>query len=359
MADSTKRPKSPSTSSLIISSALPNMSQDVASNKESQLSEKISVPGNRLDTGYAWVILAASTLNFAIISGTGNSFGVFQEYFLNTMFVDSPASYVSLISSLSSAVKFSGGLLASSIIYYIGLRNTCILGTLLSFSGLFASSFCSTIPSLTVAFGVVYSLGAALLINCSIIAPSLWFGLFVESGYCVVSLYFSASLTELGETRTFASNSLMIACASIGTGRLFAPFFTKKLGVLNTLIITTLISGLSCFGLWLPTKSLPMYLIFIVVFGFNCGFYHALGPVLIDNFYDKAEISQVNGIMYLFLGSGSLITNPSVGVMFDKIGNRKSYTSLKIFCGLAFIMASILCFGLKRYIRKNHPSQIL
>ncbi|PVU91393.1 hypothetical protein BB559_004160 [Furculomyces boomerangus] len=128
-----------------------------------------------VDTGYAWIIMLGAFINVLFVFGSFNAFGAFQEYYLNEMFVNESATNISWIGTISYTVVLSGGLFAGPIASYIGIRYTCLLGTVVGAIGLLLASFSKTIITLTITQGFIYSLGGSLVLNCSLLAPSLWF----------------------------------------------------------------------------------------------------------------------------------------------------------------------------------------
>ncbi|PVU90178.1 hypothetical protein BB559_001709 [Furculomyces boomerangus] len=127
------------------------------------------------DTGYAWIILITTTLNYMLVSGGFNSFGAFQEYFLHNMFATKSAQQISWISTATYSFTMFCGLLAGPGIRHFGIRNTCLAACLLSSTGLLLASFSTQIWQLVLTHGVMYGLGSAIMVNCAMVFPSLWF----------------------------------------------------------------------------------------------------------------------------------------------------------------------------------------
>ncbi|OMJ21635.1 hypothetical protein AYI70_g3362, partial [Smittium culicis] len=60
-----------------------------------------------LDSSYSYLVLFASFINFIVIFGCLNAFGIFQEYYLNTQFADKSASSIAWISTIAFTVPLS------------------------------------------------------------------------------------------------------------------------------------------------------------------------------------------------------------------------------------------------------------
>ncbi|PVU88945.1 hypothetical protein BB559_005321 [Furculomyces boomerangus] len=395
-----------------------------------------------LDTGYAWLVMASGILNFLVLFGNFNAFGVFQEYYLNTVFKNNTAASISWISTISFTFTLSGGIMAGPIMSYLGVRKTALLGSILSSLGILLASFSKTIPMLVLTQGLIYGIGASIIINICLVMPAIWFqkyrhiaisliaggggygsliltptiaktlksygiawsfrvlfilnvvstglgvfvfkengdfkplrrvidlkllknrltllfclgGFVIELGYAIPALYFAASVREIGESRQTSSNMLLIFSATSGTGRVLGGFLSKKFGANTTLIFTVFATGILVFALWLPTKIFTMYIVFIVLYGFTCPLYFSLTSLVISNVYKKEEVSQVNGLVYIFYGISSILGIPLYGVLLDKAGNRTSYKPLIIFCGSSYLLAGVVLVLQRRYFRKNIES---
>ncbi|PVU85291.1 hypothetical protein BB560_002311 [Smittium megazygosporum] len=140
-------------------------------------------------------------------------------------------------------------------------------------------------------------------------------------GWLTVSIYFSSVLVQLGKSQTTANNALLILSACTGLGRFFSTFFAKSIGINTALLLTNSICAIATFALWLPLKNYAVYIVFVVIFGLFYGFFFSLSPMLIASNYSPTQISQLNGLVYLFGGMGCLIWVPSLGRMIDSIGH--------------------------------------
>ncbi|PVU99547.1 hypothetical protein BB560_005482, partial [Smittium megazygosporum] len=177
-------------------------------------------------------------------------------------------------------------------------------------------------------------------------------------GWLVVSIYFSSVLVQIGKSHTTANNALLILSAATGVGRFVASFFAKAVGINNTLLLTNSICAIATFALWLPFKNYAIYLVFVVIFGFFYGFFFSLAPMLIASNYSPTQISQLNGLVYLFNGMGCLIWVPSLGKMLDSIGHRTDYTSLIISCGVSYIIIIVILLIQRFYVARRYPEPL-
>ncbi|OMJ19119.1 hypothetical protein AYI70_g4932 [Smittium culicis] len=61
------------------------------------------------ETKYSYLILVAGFFNLAIVFGNFSAFGIFQEFYLNVLFKDQPASTISWIGTITFSLTLGGG----------------------------------------------------------------------------------------------------------------------------------------------------------------------------------------------------------------------------------------------------------
>ncbi|PVU92902.1 hypothetical protein BB561_003546 [Smittium simulii] len=127
------------------------------------------------DQGYSWVILVAGLLNFVISFGSFNAFGVFQTYYLLTVFKDVPADIVSWISTVTIFMTLSTGIFSGPIARVFGIRNSCLIATAIGFFGLILSSLFTEVWHLVITQGIMFGFASSILVNLSLTAQILWF----------------------------------------------------------------------------------------------------------------------------------------------------------------------------------------
>ncbi|PVU99909.1 hypothetical protein BB559_000290 [Furculomyces boomerangus] len=394
-----------------------------------------------LDSTYSWIVAVTATLGYLMIFGNFNAFGIFQEYYINTMFPNVAVGTVSWIGTITFTISLAGGVFASGILSIIGIRYTALLGCLLSSLGLLLASFSNTIWQLVITQGLIYGFGSSLIINCCLLMPSLWFqkhktlaiamissgsgyggvvigpiitkaikqygvhwsfrilffmniviiglvaavfkprtefkplrtvvrlsllkkpltlficfgGFFCQWGYTIPSLYFPASYRAIGGTRTASSNTIIAFSIASGTSRISSAFLSRKFGANTTLIFAMFISAILIFSIWLTTKNLTVYYVFYTLYGLACPLLFPLSPVIIANNYPTEEISQVNGLLYLFYGLSTLVGTPIAGVIFDNLGSRENYKPVIVFAGILYMISCLILVAQLIYCKKYIP----
>ncbi|PVU90118.1 hypothetical protein BB561_005021 [Smittium simulii] len=127
------------------------------------------------DTGYAWFVMLAGILTLTMTFGVMNSFGVVQNYYLQTLFASEPARKIAWISTMAQTCIYLGGLIATPLIAKYGIKNTNMIGTIVASTGLLLASFSSKIWQFVLTQGIIFGLGGAINLNVALLMPALWF----------------------------------------------------------------------------------------------------------------------------------------------------------------------------------------
>ncbi|KAJ2827979.1 hypothetical protein IWW50_001618 [Coemansia erecta] len=106
--------------------------------------------------------------------GTLNSFGVYQEYYLNNLYPQESAVVISWISTLISFCMFVGGIFTGKLVDMLGFRITCICGATICCASLILASFTHRVWQLVLTQGIMLGLGASLIFSPSISVVAQW-----------------------------------------------------------------------------------------------------------------------------------------------------------------------------------------
>ncbi|OLY77754.1 putative transporter ESBP6 [Smittium mucronatum] len=395
-----------------------------------------------LDKGYAWVIMAASSVNLLLASGGPNAFGVFQAYYLKVLFVDEPAEKIAWISTMTVTCSFSGGLLAGPLVKIFGMRNASLIGTIIATAGLILASFSTQIWQLVLTQGVIYGLGSSLIMNISLSAPALWFdkykgfaigvvasggssgalilvpivtktvsalniqwsfrvlailyfvftgvsgyllkprkelvtdkklvdfsslkdpaavmiylvGMLLRVGFNVIVLYFPASLIDIGKSPTTSTNLIMVYSVFSSISRIVCGHYAKRLGAVNILIVFHAITGIIFLSMWYSSHRFSVYLAFYIMFGIFGVPFFSLGLLIVADYYPDEKVRQINGMSYLAMGMSILVSLPTTGVIFQKVGKRVDYSSIIILGAAAYFASLVPLILLKRFLKQYNTN---
>ncbi|KAJ1898964.1 hypothetical protein LPJ81_004233 [Coemansia sp. IMI 209127] len=213
---------------------------------------------------------------------------------------------------------------------------------------LIIASFCDgAVWKLILTQGIMFSIGASLRFIPSMSIPSQWFtkyrplaiGIALSGSgigaICATAGYFtplfdlpSFSTQVIGKSSSFSTNLLTIVNAASTVGRLAAGQLTLVLGLINTLSLCTLGAALSILIFWLPFHSTGTIIVCAIIFGFSCGGFISLLPLVMANTWGVQRISTIIGLLYVACFIGTMVGAPSSGAILDNIGKGTDYKTL-------------------------------
>ncbi|VUC25975.1 unnamed protein product [Clonostachys rosea] len=139
-----------------------------------------------------------------------------------------------------------------------------------------------------------------------------------------------------------APNILAILNSASTLGRGLPGFVADKLGRFNVMIVCSMLSTLSIFGLWLHVGSnTALLLSFAVAYGFFSGTAYSLTPVCVAQLCKTEEYATRYGTAYSVVSFATLAGVPISGNILDT-SSGSNYTALILFCGTAYAASAIL-----------------
>ncbi|CAJ2505228.1 Uu.00g126220.m01.CDS01 [Anthostomella pinea] len=120
-------------------------------------------------------------------------------------------------------------------------------------------------------------------------------------------------------------------------GRIIPGYLGDKLGRFNVMILTTFLSALLVFALWIPAPdgSTGATIAFSSLFGFTSGTFVGMTPALVQQISLNEEMGVRLGTTFGVISIMTLITNPIAGALITR--DDGGYLYLKIFCGLSMM----------------------
>ncbi|KAI0009453.1 major facilitator superfamily domain-containing protein [Xylariaceae sp. FL0662B] len=128
-------------------------------------------------------------------------------------------------------------------------------------------------------------------------------------------------------------------------GRILPLWAGDFLGIFNVATIFILYGAILVLALWYPDpNSTSAVIAFSALYGAPLGFFLAAIAALAAEISDIREIGVRIGATFLVNGIAGLISNPLAGLLIGASGTTgaASYNGLKLFCGLAAVVAGIL-----------------
>lgn len=125
------------------------------------------------DGGWGWMVVLSSLVICMIADGISMSFGLLYSEFLNHFGASKSAT--SWIGSLFMAVPLLAGPVGSALVDRYGCRWMTILGGVISGLAFILSSFCDSIFTMYITFGVMAGLGLGFCFVTAVVSIAYWF----------------------------------------------------------------------------------------------------------------------------------------------------------------------------------------
>ncbi|OMJ25437.1 putative transporter ESBP6 [Smittium culicis] len=177
-------------------------------------------------------------------------------------------------------------------------------------------------------------------------------GFFMQIGFNVPALYFPTNLVLIGKTPLQATDYIMVFCTCTALSRAITGYLTRFFKPTTILFVGHVLSGVVMLAMWYTSDKFVVLILFYIIFGFVCIPYMTLGPSITSEYFVPENISQVNALCYLAMGLAVLISLPSVGVAFEKLGHKTNFSAIIIIGSVAYF-ASALSVIYLHYTLKN------
>lgn len=142
-------------------------------------------------------------------------------------------------------------------------------------------------------------------------------------------------------------------------GRIICGFGGDKIGPLNSLFGTLMLSAVSMLCLWPISSSLAPLIAFVIINGMGNGGFFAIMPTVVSNMFGSVRVAVAMGTIVTSWTGGYLMGAPIAGYLLDAYGGETAgFTAYRpaIFYAGSLAMASALIVGGLRF---KMSSQIL
>ncbi|KAG0265310.1 hypothetical protein BG011_005010 [Mortierella polycephala] len=124
---------------------------------------------------YGWVVVGAAFFVQAIVIGTVNGYGIYQDRYTTHEYRTSSTFELAWVGTLNVVGMDLSGPLTGQFADHYGYRLSAFAGALIMGASLIATSFSTQVWQLYIFQGILYGLGASLAFFPSLSLPSQWF----------------------------------------------------------------------------------------------------------------------------------------------------------------------------------------
>ncbi|KAJ5745930.1 hypothetical protein N7520_011112 [Penicillium odoratum] len=177
---------------------------------------------------------------------------------------------------------------------------------------------------------------------------------FQSAGYSTPLFFYAAFAQSLGYSTAMADNFITISNAANFISRIVIGYAADKLGRLNVLYATTVMSAIAVFGFWLPatfagttisiTAGEVLFILFVIMYGTFGAAYISLFPASLIELFGVQHFTSVNGALYLIRGIGALLGTPLTGLLIpgqSALSSVSAYERATITAGVLLFAASM------------------
>ncbi|KAJ5519452.1 Major facilitator superfamily domain general substrate transporter [Penicillium expansum] len=173
-----------------------------------------------------------------------------------------------------------------------------------------------------------------------------------SAAYYTPVFFFASFARTLGYSQATSANFIAISNAANALGKVVIGHAADRMGRLNTLVLTTLISAVSVLALWLPsclsaTQSTgsTLFIAFTIFYGIFASAYVALFPTSLVELFGVQNFVSVNGLLYMVRGFATLVGTPVAGALIrgnhEKSVGPRSYENTSIMVGVLLVVATL------------------
>ncbi|KAJ5112705.1 Major facilitator superfamily domain general substrate transporter [Penicillium argentinense] len=172
-----------------------------------------------------------------------------------------------------------------------------------------------------------------------------------SAAYYTPVFFFASFARTLGYSQASSANFIAISNAANALGKIAIGHAADRMGRLNTLFLTTLISAVAVLAMWLPSalstsqsSGSVLFIVFTIFYGVFASAYVSLFPTSLVELFGVQNFVSVNGVLYMVRGFATLLGTPVAGLLIrssqhEKAGPR-SYENTSIMVGILLAAAT-------------------
>ncbi|KAJ5666668.1 Major facilitator superfamily domain general substrate transporter [Penicillium macrosclerotiorum] len=172
-----------------------------------------------------------------------------------------------------------------------------------------------------------------------------------SAAYYTPVFFFASYARTLGYSQATSANFIAISNAANALGKIAIGYVADRMGRLNTLFLTTLISAIAVLAFWLPsalstgqTSGSNLFIVFTIFYGVFASAYVSLFPTSLVELFGVHNFASVNGVLYMVRGLATLLGTPIAGLLIrssqHKNASPKSYENTSIMVGALLVAAT-------------------
>lgn len=170
-------------------------------------------------------------------------------------------------------------------------------------------------------------------------------------GYFIPYFFLPSYSTYLGFTAEQGSTLVAASSACNFVGRLMTGYLADRIGKVNTNVLFTFITAVSCLLIWTFAFTYGSLMAFAVIFGLTSGSFFALiSPICAALLGMESFLS---GLSLLLFTNVFAVFGPNIASAIESSVSSAPFFSYKMFSGIAYTVAFIILLILKLRLDRN------
>lgn len=172
-----------------------------------------------------------------------------------------------------------------------------------------------------------------------------------SAAYYTPVFFFASFARTLGYSQATSANFIAISNGANAVARIIIGHAADRMGRLNTLFLTTLISAIAVLALWLPSSlatgqktGSALFIVFTIFYGVFASAYVSLFPTSLVELFGVHNFVSVNGVLYMVRGFATLLGTPLAGLLIrssqHQSANPRTYENTTIMVGVLLFAAT-------------------
>lgn len=164
-------------------------------------------------------------------------------------------------------------------------------------------------------------------------------------GYFVPYYFLPSYGTYLGLSSSQGSALIAVSSTCNFVGRIITGYLADRVGKINTNLVLTTITALSCLLIWTFSHTYGSLMAFATVFGLTSGSYFALISPITASLLGMEKFPS--GLSLLLLSNIVAVFGPNIASAIEDGVNSSPFFSYKMFGGVAYAVAAVILLVLK------------
>lgn len=146
-----------------------------------------------------------------------------------------------------------------------------------------------------------------------------------SAAYYTPVFFFASYARTLGYSQATSASFIALSNAINAIGKVLIGYAADRIGRLNALFLTTMVSSVTAPALWLPSclsstqsEGRCFFIAFIVFYGIFASAYVALFPTSLVEVFGVQHFASVNGVLYMARGVATLVGTPLAGALIHR-----------------------------------------